>query len=183
MTTVISLVALTDLKEAVASFALVPDEWWRLGGVTMITSFFVHGSPMHLIGNMYFLMIFGDNVEDFVGRGRFLLLLLLSTLAGDLFHILAHPDSTMPCVGASGGISGVFVFYALQFPQARLGFLFRAFYRVFRWISMPAAMALVLWVAYQFVLAGMQMTGLSNVSAMAHLGGAMTGLFFWLWEG
>ncbi len=132
---------------------------------------------MHLVGNMYFLLIFGDNVEEFLGRPRFLLLMLLATLLGDCFHLVADPSATTPCIGASGGISGVIVFYALQFPKARLGFLLR-----FCWVKMPAYFALVLWLLYQMVLATFQVSGFSRVSALAHLGGATAGFLFWCWS-
>jgi membrane associated rhomboid family serine protease len=85
----------------------------------------------------------------------------------------------VPCVGASGGISGVIVFYALQFPRARLGFLMRYFF-YFRWIQFPAWVALVLWLLMQTFTVVMQISGFSNVAATAHLGGAAAGFFLWL---
>ena len=176
----ISLAAFSDLRSVVDRFGLIPSEIGRMGGLTLISSFFLHGGVAHLLGNLYFLIVFGDNVEDFIGRRRFALLLIAATLCGDLFHVAADPGSTRPCIGASGGISGIIVFYALQFPQAKLGFLFR-YALMFRWVSMRAYFALILWIVYQFLLAGMQMAGMSRVSAMAHLGGAAAGFFFWLW--
>jgi membrane associated rhomboid family serine protease len=111
---------LSNLHQIVMQFGLVPAELWRDGGITLITSFFLHGDLFHLIGNAYFLLIFGDNVEDQLGRWRYALVVLLAALAGDLLHVAADPRDTVPCIGASGGISGVIVFYALKFPQARL---------------------------------------------------------------
>jgi membrane associated rhomboid family serine protease len=110
-----------------------------------------------------------------LGYGRFLVLLLLATLAGDCLHAAADPRSTIPCVGASGGISGVLVFYALKFPHARLGFFWRL-----RWLHLPAWGALVLWLLWQSVGVLQQVSGIGNVSAIAHLGGAAVGLLFWL---
>jgi membrane associated rhomboid family serine protease len=167
------------LRTAVGEFGFVPAEALRLGGLTWLTSFFLHGGILHLIGNLYFLLIFGDNVEDHLGRWRYLLLILAATLTGDLVHVLAAPQSTVPSIGASGGISGVIVFYALQFPKARLAFLFR-YFLYFRWLQIPAWAALVLWMLLQFFTAALQLSGLSNTAATAHLGGAAAGFLLWL---
>ncbi len=176
----ISVLAFRDLETAVTSFGFIPAEAWRYGGATFLTSFFLHAGWWHLIGNLYFLLIFGDNVEDFLGRLRYGLLILAATLVGDVVHFMAGPGSTVPCVGASGGISGIIVFYALQFPKARLGFLFRYFV-YFRWLNFPAWGALVLWLLLQTLGVFQQLHGFSNVAATAHLGGAALGFVFWLW--
>jgi len=175
----VSIGAFFDLKATVASFGFVPAEPWRHAGLTWLASFFLHGGIFHLVGNLYFLLIFGDNVEDFLGRKRYALLLLAATVAGDLVHLLAASSSTTPAIGASGGISGVIVFYALKFPQARLGFLLRYFWR-FQWVQTPAWFALVLWLLMQCFGAFMQLGGFSNVAATAHLGGAAAGFVLWL---
>jgi len=175
----LSIWALFDLKAAVKTLGFIPAEAWRYGGLTFLTSFFLHGGALHLIGNLYFLLIFGDNVEDYLGRWRYFLLLFTATLVGDLVHFLVDPTSTVPCIGASGGISGVIAFYALQFPSARLGFLFR-FYLYFRWVQIPAWFALILWLLLQSVTMVMQLTGLSHVASTAHFGGAAAGFLFWL---
>ncbi|MBX3734390.1 MAG: rhomboid family intramembrane serine protease [Verrucomicrobiae bacterium] len=176
----VSGIAFVHLQAAVDRFGFLPSEAFRLGGLTWISSFFIHAGFLHLVGNLYFLLIFGDNVEDYLGRWRHGLLILGATLAGNLVHFLFDPASSRPCVGASGGISGIVVFYALQFPHVRLGFLFRYFLR-FRWIHMPAWAALVLWLLLQGLGVVHQSRGLSNVAATAHLGGAVAGLGFWLW--
>lgn len=174
----VSVWAFFDLKPIIQKFGLIPAEFLRYGGFTLLSSFFLHVGVMHLIGNLYFFLIFGDNVEDFLGKWRFLLLLLLAALAGDCLHVLADARYTIPCVGASGGISGVIVFYALKFPHARLGFMFRSLR--FRWVHIPAWGALVLWMLLQILGTIEQLAGISNVSALAHLGGALTGFVFWL---
>ena len=174
----VSIRAFFDLEAAVASFGFVPAEAWRLGGLTLLTSFFLHGGVLHLIGNLYFLLIFGDNVEDYVGRWRYVLLIFAAALAGDIVHLIVQSNSTVPCIGASGGISGVIAFYALKFPQARLGFLFGYYWR-YQWVQIPAWGALVLWLLLQFVGALMELGGFSNVAATAHLGGAGVGLLAW----
>ncbi len=178
---VFSVLAFFDLDRFVNEYGFIPANPWRHRGLTFITGFLLHAGVLHLVGNMYFLLIFGDNVEDALGKGRYLALIALAALAGDLLHMTFNPNSTVPCIGASGGISGIIVFYALAFPHAKIGFLFNPFYFLFmRWIWFSAWMALVLWIAYQSILAYLQMQGISNVSALAHLGGAALGLLFWL---
>ncbi len=178
--TAISLIAFTDLDRAVQKLALVPAEWWRYGGITLFTNFFVHGSIFHLLGNLYFLVVFGDNVEDLIGHTRFVLLLALSALAGDVLHIAFDPHSQVPCIGASGGISGLVAFYALAFPHARLYMMYRWWW-YFRVFSLPAWGLALLWLALQVLGVVLQLSGESNVSALAHLGGAATGFICWLW--
>jgi membrane associated rhomboid family serine protease len=175
----ISIWGFFDLENAVYSFGLIPAEAWRYGGATLLTSFFLHGGALHLFGNLYFLLLFGDNVEDYLGRLRFAALVLLSTLAGDFLHILADPHSTVPCIGASGGISGIIAFYALEFPRARMGFFVFARFSI-GWIQIPAWAALVMWLLLQCFIAYAQVAGFGHVSALAHLGGATTGFVMWL---
>lgn len=177
--TAASVVAFFDLSAAIQSFGLVPAEFERHGGLTFLTSFLLHGGVFHLLGNVYFLLVFGDNVEDCLGKWRFLLLLLCATLIGDVVHVLGNPHSTIPCIGASGGISGVVAFYALKFPRVRLGFLMRL-YLWFRWISVPAYAMFFIWVLMQFFGTWAQLSSFSNVASLAHLGGAGVGLVFWL---
>jgi membrane associated rhomboid family serine protease len=167
------------LRDIIDNYGLVPGDRWRHGGLTFITSFFLHGGLWHLVGNTYFLLIFGDNVEDVLGRPKYLVLLAFAAFIGALAHIAADASSTVPCIGASGGISGVITFYALRFPRARLGFLFWL-YHVPKWIHMPAFAALILWLGMQFLGAYAQIAGFSNVSALAHLGGAFFGFVAWL---
>jgi membrane associated rhomboid family serine protease/Zn-finger nucleic acid-binding protein len=175
---VISIAAFSNLRHAIHEFGLIPAEVWRDHGLTMITSFFLHGSVFHLVTNVYFLLVFGDNVEDYLGRWRWLLLLFGAAIAGDVGHVLANPTSTVPCVGASGGISGVIAFYALKFPHARLGFMWGRWW-YYSWVTLPAWGAFALWTVLQVAGAGFQLAGMSAVSAFAHLGGAAMGLLFW----
>jgi membrane associated rhomboid family serine protease len=176
----VSILAFFDLENAVNRFGMIPAQMWRYGGATFLTSFFLHAGVWHLVGNLYFFLLFGNNVEDYLGRWRFAGLIFFSTLAGDCLHILGNLHSTVPCIGASGGISGVLVFYALEFPRARLGILFRLYWR-FTWIQIPAWGAFVIWLLLQLFGVFEQFAGLSNVSALAHLGGVATGFGLWLW--
>ena len=168
-----------NLKAIVDEFGLVPAQLARHGGITFVTSFFLHGGFFHLLGNAYFLLIFGDNTEEDLGRWRYAMLIAAAALVGDLLHILADPRSMVPCIGASGGISGAIAFYAMRYPHARLGFLWRIWFW-FRWVYMPAWAAMVLWLLLQGVLVIGQLMGTGNVSALAHLGGFAVGLGAWL---
>jgi membrane associated rhomboid family serine protease/Zn-finger nucleic acid-binding protein len=172
---VVSIVAMFNLEEVITRFGLVPSEFTRYFGFTFISSFFLHAGFFHLIGNLYFLILFGDNSEDILGRTKYLLLIALSALAGSAAHILFDPRSTVPCIGASGGISGILAYYCIRFPKARIGILF-----FFRWIRLPAPLMFALWILMQMLYAYMQKMGFSSISAFAHLGGASIGIIFWL---
>ncbi len=168
----VSMFAFSDLEAAVDAFGFRPSEAWRMGGLTVLTAFFLHAGWMHLIGNMYFLWVFGDNTEDSLGMGRYLLLILLATITGGVLHAAMTATPFVPAVGASGGISGIIAYYALCFPRMRIGLLFLFFI----WLRIPALLAGALWV-------GMQLFGAfvveDNIAYMAHLGGALAGVAFW----
>jgi membrane associated rhomboid family serine protease/Zn-finger nucleic acid-binding protein len=174
----VSLIAFTDFENVVHALALIPAHYGRYAGLTFLTSFFLHGGGVHLFGNLYFFLVLGDNVEDWLGKHMFLLLLFSATLAGGILHTIGDPRSTIPCIGASGGISGIIAFYALKFPRARLGILVR-FYLMFRWVRIPAYAMFILWLLLQVWGVYAQISGFSNVSSLAHLGGAATGFLFW----
>lgn len=176
---IITIPAFFQMGVAVKDFGLIPAEAMRKGGLTFLTSFFLHGDIFHLIGNMYFLLVFGDNVEDFLGTGRYLALILIAAGLGDLLHIALDPRQQIPLIGASGGISGIVLYYALKYPRVQLGILLRVFF-YFRWIRMPAYAYVGIWVVLQLLGAYQQVAGITNVSALAHLGGAAVGLAFWL---
>ena len=143
---------------------------------TVFTSMFVHGGLFHLGSNMLYLWIFGDNVEDRIGRLKFLVFYLLSGLVAAAVQIWADPSSKIPMVGASGAISGVLGAYLFLFPHARvltlipLGF----FYRL---VEIPALIVLGLWIVVQ-VLNGVGTLGVQvgGVAWFAHIGGFVAGL-------
>ena len=164
----------SNLDAIVGSYGFIPLDAFRYAGLTMITSFFLHGSLFHLLGNAYFLLIFGDNVEDYVGKWLFGALVLCSTLLGACIHGVFDPHPDIPSIGASAGISGILVFYAMQFPRIRMGILI-----YFRWLRIPVTSLLICWVVLQCFGTLYQITGASKVSALAHLGGAAAGLIFW----
>lgn len=171
----VSILAFFDLKTAVEKFGLIPDQALRYGGFTFISSFFLHAGIWHLVSNLYFFVVFGQTVEDYLGRWKFALLILVSALGGDFLALLMDPHSNIPSIGASGGIAGVLAFYALEFPKARLGFYVR-----FSWLTLPAWGAFALWILLQVITAYMQVAGMTEISGLAHLGGAGIGLAWWV---
>jgi membrane associated rhomboid family serine protease/Zn-finger nucleic acid-binding protein len=175
-----SLVAFSNLRDVVQRFGLIPAEATRLGGLTFVTSFFLHAGIIHLAGNMYFLLAFGHAVENFLRPLRYLALIALAAFIGDVAHIALDPRSQTPCIGASGGIAGVITFYALNFPRMRLAFLMRWGFVWFHWIRLPAWFVFVLWFLFQIIGTLEQRAGMSSVSSAAHLGGAAMGLIAWL---
>lgn len=141
---------------------------------TLISSMFLHGGFLHLAGNMLFLWIFGNNVEDAMGRVRFIFFYVACGLAATLVYIAQNPDSTVPLVGASGAIAGVLAAYALAFPRARVYTLF--WFIVFiRIIPLPAWVVIGFWFLMQIGNLG---TG-GQVAWVAHVGGFITGLVLW----
>ena len=176
---IISVWGFIEGEEFIHALGFIPNDPLRNGGFTLLTSFFVHAGIFHLVSNLYFLLIFGDNVEDLIGRKRFVLVLLLSTLAGDVLHMMGDPRGDIPGVGASGGISGIITLYALAFPQAQIGILLRYFF-IFHWIHFSARVAFAIWLAIQFFIAFSQLRGTGDISALAHLGGCSVGFFYWV---
>jgi membrane associated rhomboid family serine protease/Zn-finger nucleic acid-binding protein len=165
-------------EDVAAMLGLVPADPWRLHGFTFVSSFFLHGSWFHLIGNLYFLIVFGRHVEAYLGAWRWLLVVACAAVMGDVVDILCTSSSTLPLIGASGGISGLLAFYALKFPHARLSFFF-----VLRWVTIPAWAALLCWLGLQFLGAYEQLHQVGNVASLAHLGGVIAGVAFWhLWK-
>ena len=146
--------------------------------LTILTSMFMHGSVMHIFGNMLYLWIFGNNVEDILGRVRFLLFYLVCGVAAAFTHILVNADSTVPTVGASGAVAGVLGAYLVAYPRARVTTL--VFLGIFiRLMEVPAAVLLVLWFVMQSLqgvlsLGVGEMTG--GVAWFAHVGGFLSGV-------
>ena len=142
---------------------------------TIITSMFLHGGWMHLAGNMLFLWIFGDNLEEQMGHFGFLIFYLAAGAAAGFAQVLPDPASTIPMVGASGAIAGVMGGYLLLFPRAKVDvlFIFVVFFRIF---AIPAWVVLGLWFLLQ-VLSGVSSPGdMGGVAYWAHAGGFVAGL-------
>ena len=140
--------------------------------VTLITSLFLHGSLWHLIGNMWFLWIFGNNIEDIVGHFKFVLFYLLGGIAASMLQIVLTSSSTVPIIGASGAVSAVLGAYILKFPSARIRTL--VFFIFITVIRVPAVAFIGIWFLMQlfYGLGG----SASNVAWFAHIGGFVFGL-------
>jgi len=136
-----------------------------------IASMFLHGGFVHIAGNMLFLWIFGNNVEDTLGHMRFLLFYLLCGIMASSVHIFMNPASTVPIIGASGAIAGVLGAYFLLFPRARVWVLF--FFIIFvRLIPVPAVIVLGMW----FILQILSAPAGGDVAWYAHIGGFIAGM-------
>jgi membrane associated rhomboid family serine protease len=143
---------------------------------TLVTSMFLHGSWMHLIGNLWFLWIFGNNVEDSMGHGRFLLFYLLSGLVASGSHIASAPASPLPMVGASGAISAIMGAYLLLYPQARVYTLFIIII-IIRVFPLPAWFFLLYWFLIQVASSRIPTpSGAGGVAFWAHIGGFLAGV-------
>jgi membrane associated rhomboid family serine protease len=142
-----------------------------------VTSMFLHGSWMHVIGNMWFLWIFGDNIEDYLGHFKYLLFYLLSGLGAAFAQVLLTPHSSVPTVGASGAIAGVLGAYFLLYPKAKVLVWFPIFFLFY----LPAWVTLGYWFAMQFVSgAATSLASYSDtrggVAFWAHVGGFLVGI-------
>jgi membrane associated rhomboid family serine protease len=168
-----------DLNQFVHQWGIVPDQMHGVGLLTLFTSMFLHGGWMHLLGNMLFLWVFGRNVEDLIGSGRFLLFYLVCGVAAGIVHVLVNSNSRLPTIGASGAIAGVMGAYVIKFPRARIVTLIPLFV-FFTTIEIPAVILLVFWFASQFFnglgsLATTDYTG-GGTAWFAHIGGFITGM-------
>jgi membrane associated rhomboid family serine protease len=147
--------------------------------LTIFTSMFMHGGWLHIFGNMIFLWIFGNNVEDSMGRFRYVIFYLIGGVVAALAQVFINPDSTIPQIGASGAIAAVLGGYALLYPRARVLTLFFFFFIFF--LEIPAMVLLGLWIFTQFLpavgqLATPDLEGGGGVAYWAHIGGFLFGL-------
>lgn len=171
-----------------ASFAVVPSELFQVRlfggnasgqfdtlqvpeGLTLLSYMFLHGDIIHLLSNMLFLWVFGDNIEDAVGHTKFLLFYLLCGVAGGLAHAALLPDSKLPLIGASGAVAGVIGAYLLLHPRVMVWVL------AFRFIPLqiPAALVLGIWAITQFLMVFANQSGPQQVAWWAHIGGMLAG--------
>ncbi|MBP7124856.1 rhomboid family intramembrane serine protease [Myxococcota bacterium] len=175
---VLGLLGLDSSGQSARALGFLPADPWRGMGLTWISSLVIHGGAWHLLSNLYFLVVFGDDVEEALGPWRVLLLFLVAGLAGNALHGLLDPRPQVPLIGASGAISGLLAFYGLRFPRARVALAFRLFWR-FAFLRLPVWVALGLWLVLQGLGAASQRMGCSTVSAFAHLGGFSCGVVAW----
>jgi membrane associated rhomboid family serine protease len=170
------------LEASVIAFGTVPCEVTGacategLGWGGVLTSMFMHGSWEHLIGNMVFLWVFGNNIEDSMGHLRFVLFYLLCGLAAALAHVYLSPASAVPAVGASGAISGIMGAYIVLYPRVRVHTWFPPFF----FFDVPAVFLLGYWFFIQLAMGvvsfGPEMGEQGGVAVWAHVGGFVAGL-------
>ncbi|HBC40997.1 MAG TPA: rhomboid family intramembrane serine protease [Pseudanabaena sp.] len=163
--------------EWIRNWALIPKEFVMQPlkeAVTFISSQFLHGNIFHLVGNMWFLYLFGNNIEDKLGHWKFLFFYLFCGVCSGFAQVITAPMSELPMVGASGAISGVMGAYLVRFPRAKIVTLL---WIGFSFIPIPihAVVFLGLWIAGQTVYAAMANPNLPGVAYLAHVSGFMVG--------
>lgn len=172
---ILYIVTRFDLRNSLMILGFIPDQWSRGFGLPILTSFSMHVDFWHFFSNSYFLMLFGDNVENAIGRIKYLILILVAHLSGVILHALMDPKGDVPLVGASAGISGVVAFYCLVYPKKKIGWVLRFWFYFYK-IKFPAWTFLAIWLVLQFMMAKLQIAGRSSVSSLGHLGGVFVGV-------
>lgn len=177
----------TELQKWVHVFGMVPErivyivfnapQYFYIALISLFSSMFLHGGFLHIIGNMLFLYIFGDNVEDALGHVRYLVFYLGSGIAASMAQLIAHPGSQIPTIGASGAIAGVMGAYFLLYPRSKVLTLIPIFF-FFQVFEIPAVIFLGLWFLIQFFLGSFSIAGAAGsagVAFWAHIGGFAVG--------
>jgi membrane associated rhomboid family serine protease len=167
-----------DLQAFVYTYGAIPAQITSGEGYfSLFTSMFLHGGIIHLLSNMLYLYIFGDNIEGLMGHGRYLLFYVLCGIGAAASHIFIEPQSQIPMIGASGAISGVLGAYLLKFPRAKVLILFWIIIFV-NTIRVPAIVVLGLWFFMQLSsgLSSLGMQSGGGVAWFAHIGGFVVGL-------
>jgi membrane associated rhomboid family serine protease len=142
-----------------------------------LTSMFLHGGFLHIIMNMWFLYIFGDNIEDQLGHIRYLIFYLFCGVAAGLIHLFTNWNSNVPTIGASGAISGVMGAYLLLYPRSKILTLIFIFFFI-QFVEIPAFIFLGIWILLQLFSAGLRPSNVGGVAFWAHIGGFVAGLVF-----
>ena len=174
-----------NLDRALFAVAFIPARFWLPGGfvsdlLSIVSSMFLHGSLMHIGSNMLYLWIFGDNVEDRLGKGKYLVFYLLCGVIATIAHAVFSPGSRIPAIGASGAIAGVLGAYLVLYPHARVTTIIPIFFFI-TIRQIPAVLILGLWFALQ-LLSGVGSLGVADAQDMggvaffAHIGGFVAGV-------
>ncbi|MDQ5816645.1 MAG: rhomboid family intramembrane serine protease [Actinomycetota bacterium] len=153
---------------------LIPDRGLGSFLISIIVSTFLHAGFLHIAGNMLFLWVFGNNVEDFLGPVKYLLFYLVGGIAASFAHIVVNLEDIIPSVGASGAVAAVMGAYIVLFPHARVRVLVPIF--IFFMTQMSAWAVLGLWFVYQFIIGAQAATEATSVAWMAHVGGFVFGV-------
>lgn len=160
-----------------SSLAFIPTEAFRGLGLTFFSSLFVHAGALHLLGNCYFIWLFGDNVEDILGPGKFSELFLLSGLGGTICYLFFHAHQSVPVIGASGAVMGLATFYAAQFPRAKISHFLPLVFFIFR-LRLNTWLIILLYVLLDAYGLPSELRG-GKIAHVSHLGGAAVGLLYW----
>jgi membrane associated rhomboid family serine protease len=172
-----------EMRSFIETWGFIPARVWeaplQLTLLTLFTSLFLHGGVLHIGGNMLYLWVFGDNVEDELGSLKFIFFYILAGLCGTVSQFILYPSAQLPVVGASGAIAGVLGAYLLLFPRAKIltALIIVIFVRI---VYLPAWILLGFWILIQF-MHGLLMIGSSGaggVAWFAHIGGFITGIIF-----
>jgi membrane associated rhomboid family serine protease len=167
-------------NQAIYSFGVIPSSLlgnnyvYLPASFTLITSMFMHGGWMHLIGNMLYLWIFGDNIEDSLGSLKFIIFYIICGTVAAFTQAIIDPNSNIPMIGASGAIAGVLGAYLMLYPKANVNVLFWIFIFI-QVVKVPAFIILGIWIVGQFFDAGGSSSS-SGVAYFAHIGGFLTGM-------
>ncbi|MEE8536354.1 MAG: rhomboid family intramembrane serine protease [Kiloniellales bacterium] len=165
------IVGLGIIPASLTGQAVLPPELALVPApLTLVASLFLHGGFMHLVGNLLYLWVFGDNVEDGMGHPRFLVFYLLCGVAAGLIHVLSEPGSTVATIGASGAISGILGAYLVLHPRARV--LVPVIFYIP--IYLPAYVLLIFWIGFQ-ILSATATDSLGDIAWWAHIGGFFVG--------
>jgi membrane associated rhomboid family serine protease len=160
-------------------FSILRSQGGTLGSwVTPLTSMFMHGGFVHIIGNIWFLWVFGDNIEDTLGKRRFILFYVLTGFGAVLAQAAIDPQSAVPMVGASGAISGILAGYVMLYPRARVLTLIPIFI-FFKFIEIPAYAFVLVWFGFQVLSGYVSLKAIAvggGVAYFAHIGGFVVGL-------
>ena len=176
---IIYIIFINDRYESIDIMGFRPNLWYKDFGITIFTSMLLHASFWHLLSNLYFLIIFGDDVEDMLGRGKYILLIFASHIFGLFVHSVFGHYKSIPMVGASVAISGILGYYIVFFPKRQIGFMLRVFY-MFKWIQIPAWLYFGFWIIIQIFGVINQVSHGSDVSYLGHFGGIVFGIFIGL---
>ena len=170
-----AILALGVIPASLLQGALLPEALrWISPELTLITSMFLHGGWMHLIGNMAYLWIFGNNIEDYLGHIKFLIFYLFCGVCATLIHVFSDANSTIPVIGASGAISGILGAYLILYPRAKVRLL--VWFGIVTILRVRASIVLIFWFVYQF-LSVLKSTGEGGgVAWWAHIGGFIAGI-------
>jgi membrane associated rhomboid family serine protease len=171
------LLPLPELEAFIQTYSIIPQQITQGEALhSLLTSMFLHGSLGHLISNMLFLNIFGDNLEDHLGHVRYLLFYLVSGVGGSVLQILFTFNSTIPNLGASGAIAGLMGAYLILFPHHQIEILFSFGFYLQR-AAVPAFSMLIYWIFAQFLggLGQLAVADAGGVAYLAHIGGFATG--------